>query len=65
MKITFTCKLTMTDDLPDPDVNEVYHVEAIVNDLIKDLKYGLSGKGTVDISDYSLIVSQQSAPKAD
>lgn len=57
MKITFTCKLTMTDDLPDSDVEKVYPVEDIVNDLIKDLKYGLSERGSIDISDYSIIVS--------
>lgn len=57
MKITFACKLTMTEDLPDSDVEEVYPVDDIVKELIRELKYCLSEKGTIDISDYSLAVS--------
>lgn len=54
MKITFTCKLTITEDL---DVEEVYPVDDIVKELIRKLKYHLPEKSTVDISDYSLTVS--------
>ena len=57
MKLTFTCKLTMIDDLPDSDVEKVYPVDDIVKDMIRDLKDGLSEKGTIDISNYSLTVS--------
>lgn len=57
MKITFTCKLTMIEDLPDSDVEGVYPVDDIVKELTRELKYSLSEKGTIDISDYSLTVS--------
>ena len=57
MKITFTCKLTMSDEFDDSVVETVYPVDVIVNDLIKDLKEGLSEKGNVDISDYSVSVN--------
>ena len=56
MKITFTCKLTITEDLPDSDVKEVYPVDNIAKELIRKLKYHLPEKSTVDISDYSLTV---------
>lgn len=45
MKITFTCKLTMIDDIEDSEIKD------IVKSLIKE---GLTEKGTVDITDYSL-----------
>lgn len=57
MKITFTCKVTMTDEIPDSKIEEVYPVDVIVKELIRDLKNGLSEKGTVDITDYSVTVS--------
>lgn len=56
MKITFTCKLTMIDDLPDSDVEMVYPVNDIVKELKREIKDSLSNKGTVDISDYSLTI---------
>lgn len=56
MKITFTCKLAMSDEFEDSEVDTVYPVDVIVKDLIEDLKDGLSEKGTVNISDYSVTV---------
>ena len=56
MKITFTCKLTMVDELDDSEVETVYPVESIVKELKEDLQDGLSAKGTIDISDYSVTV---------
>ena len=56
MKITFTCKLTMTDELEDSEVEGVYPADKIAKDLAKDLKQDLSKKGNVDISDYSVTV---------
>lgn len=56
MKITFTCKMTMTDDLPDSIVEKVYPVDIVVKDLIKELKEGLSEKGTVDLTDCSITI---------
>lgn len=56
MKITYTCQLTMTDEFEDSEVKEVFPADVITNDLIKDLKDGLSEKGTVQISDYSVTV---------
>lgn len=56
MKITYTCKLTMTDEFEDSEVKEVFPADVITKDLIKDLKDGLSEKGTVNISDYSLTI---------
>lgn len=63
MKITFTCKVTITEDLTDSDIEKLYPVEVIVKNLISDIEDSLSEKGTIDISDYSLIVNSQSAPK--
>ena len=57
MKITFTCKLTMTDEMEDSKVKTVYPVESAIKDLKEELKYFLTEKGTVDISDYSLSVN--------
>ena len=57
MKITFTCKLTMIDEFEDSEVEQVYPVESVVEEIKEDLKDGLSGKGTVDISDYYITVS--------
>ncbi len=57
MKITFTCKLTMTDEFEDSEGEKAYPVDVIVKGLMKDLKYGLSEKGSVDISDYSVSVN--------
>lgn len=54
MKITFTCKLTMIDDIEDSEIKGLIPLEDIVKSLIKDLKEGLTEKGTVDITDYSL-----------
>lgn len=56
MKITYTCKLTMTDEFEDSEVKEVFPADVITNNLIKDLKDSLSEKGTVEISDYSVTV---------
>ena len=56
MKITFTCKLTMVDEFDDSEVETVYPVEYVVEGLKEDLKDGLSEKGTVDISDFSVSV---------
>ena len=53
MKITFTCKLTMIDDIEDSEIKGLIPLDDIVKDLIKDLKEGLTEKGTVDITDYS------------
>ena len=57
MKITFTCKITMTDEFEDSEVKQVYPVESVVKEIKEDLKDSLSEKGTVDISDYSITVS--------
>ena len=57
MKITFTCKITMTDEFEDSEVKQVYPVESVVKEIKEDLKDGLSEKGTVDISDYSITVT--------
>ena len=57
MKITFTCKLTLTYEFEDSEVEEVYPVDDIVKELKRDLKNGLYDKGTIDISDYSLTVN--------
>ena len=57
MKITFTCKITMTDEFEDSEVKQVYPAESVVKEIKEDLKDGLSEKGTVDISDYSITVS--------
>ena len=57
MKITFTCKITMTDEFEDSEVKQIYPVESVVKEIKEDLKDGMSEKGTVDISDYSITVS--------
>ena len=57
MKITFTCKLTMTDEFEDSEVEEVYSADVIVKDLIKEFKDGLSEKGAINISDYSITIN--------
>lgn len=46
----------MTDEFEDSEVKEVFTADVITKDLIKDLKDGLSEKGTVNISDYSLTI---------
>lgn len=56
MKITFTCKLTMTDVIEESEGDTAYPVDVIVKGLMKDLKDGVSEKGSVDISDYSVTV---------
>ena len=56
MKITFTCKLIMTDEFEASEVISVYPVEYVVKELKEDLKDGLSEKGTVDISDFSVTI---------
>ena len=56
MKATFTCKMTMTDELPDSIVDKVYPVDDVVKDLIEELKEGLSEKGTVELTDCSLTI---------
>lgn len=56
MKITFTCKLKMFDDIPDDEVEEIYSDDEIVKTLVKDLKDGLTEKGTVEITDTSVTV---------
>ena len=47
----------MIDDIEDSEVETVYPVESIVKELKEDLQDGLSSKGTIDISDYSVTVS--------
>ena len=54
MKITFTCKLTMIDDIEDSEIKGLIKLDDIVKDLIKDIKKKKTEKGTVDITDYSL-----------
>lgn len=44
----------MTDEFEDSEVKSVYPVEYVVEELKEDLKDGLSEKGTVDISDFSV-----------
>ena len=56
MKITFTCKLTMTEELENSEVEEVKPSDEIVKELAKDLKGCLTEKGTVEISDCSVTV---------
>jgi len=56
MKITFTCKLKMVDEIPDDDVECVYSADKIVKTLVNDLKGGLSEKGTVEITETSVTV---------
>ena len=46
----------MTDEFEDSEVAQVYPVESVVEELKEDLKDGLSSKGTVDISDYSISI---------
>ena len=46
----------MIDELDDSEVENVYPVEYVVEGLKEDLKDGLSEKGTVDISDFSVSV---------
>lgn len=46
----------MTDEFEDSEVETVYQAELVVNELKEDLQDGLSAKGTVDISDYSVTV---------
>ena len=57
MKITIKCKLSMYDELDDPEVKAVYSVDAIAKDLIKNLKEELSEKGNVYITDYTISVN--------
>ena len=57
MKLNLTFKVTMTDEFEDSEVEKINPVETIVEDIKRGLKEGLSAKGTVDISDYSLTVS--------
>ena len=47
----------MTDEFEDSEGEKAYPVDVIVKGLMKDLKYGLSEKGSVDISDYSVSVN--------
>ena len=44
----------MTDEMEDSEVKTVYPVESVIKDLKEELKYFLTEKGTVDITDYSL-----------
>ena len=46
----------MIDEFDDSEVETVYPVEYAVEELKEDLKDGLSEKGTVDISDFSVSV---------
>ncbi len=46
----------MTDVIEESEEDTVYPVEFIVKGLMKDLKDGLSAKGSVDISDYTVTV---------
>lgn len=57
MKVTIRCKLSMYDELDDPEVKIVYSVDAIAKDLIKNLKEELSEKGNVYITDYTINVN--------
>lgn len=57
MKVTIRCKLSMYDELDDPEVKAVYSVDAIAKDLIKNLKEELSEKGNVYITDYTINVN--------
>jgi len=56
MKITFTCKLKMFDEIPDDDVEVVYSADGIVKTLVNDLKDGLTEKGTVELTEASVTV---------
>lgn len=47
----------MTDEFEDSEVKQIYPVESVVKEIKEDLKDGMSEKGTVDISDYSITVS--------
>ena len=46
----------MTDEFDDSEVETVYPVESIVKELKEDLQDGMSAKGTIDISDYSVSI---------
>jgi hypothetical protein len=56
MKITFTCKLKLFDEIPDDDIEGVYSADEIVKTLVKDLKDGLTEKGSVELTDSSVTV---------
>ena len=57
MKITFTCKLTMSDEFEDSVVEEVYPIDAIVEDIANELKQHISRKGIVKLSETSLAIN--------
>lgn len=46
----------MADEFEASEVISVYPVEYVVKELKEDLKDGLSEKGTVDISDFSVTI---------
>lgn len=56
MKITFTCKLTMTDEFENSEVEEVYSADVIKEGLTEYIKDGLSEKGNLDFSDCTVTV---------
>ena len=57
MKITFTCKLMMSDEFEDSVVEEVYPIDAIVEDITNELKQHISRKGIVKLSETSLAIN--------
>lgn len=56
MKITFTCKLKMTDEFEDTEVETVYPADEVAKELASDLREGLSEKGIVEISDFEISI---------
>ena len=50
MKIKFMCKLVLEDESDNIAMEDVYSADVIVENLIEDLKKGLSpqGKATID-----------------
>lgn len=54
MKLKFKCRLIMTDEIRDDEVEEVLSTEEIAEHLIADLKIGLTKNGHVLIEDASM-----------
>ena len=54
MKLTFECKLTMYDCIPDDEVEGVRTKEEIARDLVECIKDELTDSGGVSITDATL-----------
>jgi len=54
MKLTFECKLTMFDYIPDDEVERVYTKKEVAESLAECIKDGLTESGGVSITDVTL-----------